>query len=428
MKIAIVGGGAAGLGAAWALAPHHKVTIFEKSARFGGHANTHEIECDGTIIAADSGFMIHNAKNYPNLTSLFREIGIQSRPTDMSVSVTGDVEIEWSSNAVQILRSIGAFELNPKFFPLVMEIYRFNRRAKQQLKAREIPDVKISEYFRAEQHSSALLNCYLAPIVTAIWSMPVSSVPDFPAPMLIRFFENHSLLDFGRANWQTIVGGTKNYVERLVDRTKAELKLSEPVLSVAREPQGVVVKTTKSDSLAFDHVVLACHPNDALTMLADQHPDERRYLSAIPYTESLTILHRDERLMPENRNRWASWNCVIPQKAHQDSFSVTYNLNKIQGIDPAYPLYVSLRPHKDIRADRIFAEMTYHHPLYSSDMLKACDDLQAIQGRNHTWFAGAYLGSGFHEDAFKSGLDVAECINAMAVGKQNSERNLSAAQ
>ena len=343
------------------------------------------------------------------------------------VSVTGDVEIEWSSNAIQILRSIGAFDLNPKFFPLVLEIYRFNRRAKQQLRAGAVPDVNISEYFRAERHSSALLDCYLAPIVTAIWSMPVRSVPDFPAPMLIQFFDNHSLLDFGRANWQTIVGGTKNYVERLVDRTNADFKVAEPVLTVARVAQGILIKTTKADSLAFDKVVFACHPDEALTMLADPHPDERRHLSAIPYTESLTVLHRDESLMPQNRSRWASWNCVIPQKENQDSFSVTYNLNKIQGIDPANPLFVSLRPHKDIRVDQIFAEMTYHHPLYSVEMLKACANVRVMQGRNHTWFAGAYLGSGFHEDAFKSGLDVAESINSSTFPKQNMEQMLTAA-
>ncbi len=208
MKIAIVGGGAAGLGAAWTLAPHHNVTLFEESERVGGHANTHEIDYDGTVVAVDSGFMIHNAKNYPRLTALFETLGVQSRPADMSVSVTGNVEIEWSSNASQIIHSLTSFDLNPKFFPLLRDIYRFNKQAKKQLKAGNIPNVNISEYLRLERQSAPLLSCYLTPIITAIWSMPVRSVLDFPAPMLIRFFENHSILDFARAKWRTIIGGT----------------------------------------------------------------------------------------------------------------------------------------------------------------------------------------------------------------------------
>ncbi len=200
------------------------------------------------------------------------------------------------------------------------------------------------------------------------------------------------------------------------------------MLSVERTSPGALVKTSKVESLAFDEIVFACHPEDALSMLAHPSPEERRLLSKIPYSESHTVLHRDERLMPKNKNRWASWNCIIPQKADEDSFSITYNLNKIQGINPLRPVYVSLRPHQEIHADKIFAEMTYHHPLYSADMLRACDGIRTMQGKNNTWFAGAYLGSGFHEDAFSSGVDVADHINASAASEIPREKKLSTAQ
>ncbi len=411
MDIAIIGGGVSGLGAAWALRGKHAVTLYEREARLGGHANTVTIDYNGATLDVDTGFVVFNDLNYPHFSSLLRQLDVQSRPSDMSFSVSDATGYEWSSNG---LRGLFAWKRNlsdPTFLRLLADIAAFGARARTDLRYARVGTESLGEYVGGLNLSRAFLEQYLLPMGGAIWSTPEQEMLRYPAAAFLQFFDNHRLLQFGaRPVWRTIEGGSRTYVERLRSAIQARFICDDAVVAVSRTKGGVEIRTRSGHVARHDGVVMAAHSDEALSLL-DTTAAERQALSAIRYAPNTAFLHRDPDLMPHRRAAWASWNYLRSWAEYQTSVCVTYWMNALQGFDNARPLFVTLNPPRPPRAGLTFATFTYDHPQFDAAAIAAQREIGAIQGANNTWFAGAWLGHGFHEDGLSSGQRAAALIN-----------------
>lgn len=420
LKIAVIGAGIAGMGAAWLLARNHHVTLIEKESRLGGHANTVDIDYDGTPIAVDTGFIVYNHHNYPNLIALFDRLGVATEPSDMSFSVSqqnGAFEWAWTGGDLSTLFAQKRNLVSPRFFKMVRDIMKFRKQGYQDLEAGEAAGVSLRDYVGRLKLSDEFVYRYLVPFGAAIWSTPGADILDFPAESFLRFLANHRLLANGDTAWRTVSGGSRSYVTRLAEDLEKQkpgstVKRASPVAQLNRDEEGVTVTYETGAQERFDHAVLATHSDQALGLLADPSDEERQLLSALGYEGNTAWLHRDPALMPKRPKAWAAWNAMAPGDPTREGFTkpvyVSYWMNRLQNIDRAKPLFVTLNPEQEPRADLTFGRYTYAHPQFDQAAIAAQGELQGLQGQRRTWFCGAYCGYGFHEDGLKAGLAVAE--------------------
>lgn len=404
-KIAIIGAGISGLGAAWALRNVHDITLFEKRDRLGGHANTVDIDYDGTPLSVDTGFIVFNPLNYPNMVALFDELGVESFRSDMSFSFSLDKDIEWSSNGISGLFAQKRNAVRPSYLAMLRDVLRFNKNAQADLEAGKLAGLGLGQYLEQNGFGTRFMRNYLLPMGAAIWSASEEDMRAYPAEAFVRFFRNHRLMHMARPQWRTVKGGSREYVGKIAAELSGKVKLSRPATAVWRNANGVLIETDDGKIGEFDEVILACHSDQSRNLIRDLDPDEANLLGAIRYSPNRAVLHRDESLCPERAQARAAWNYC--RDTSDGPASVTYDMNRLQGIDPSKPLFVTLNPHREPDPSKIFGEYEYDHPQFDTAALAAQRIFNRIQGVRRTWFAGAWLGYGFHEDGLRSGLRVA---------------------
>lgn len=421
MRIAVIGSGIAGSSAAWALSQEHLVTVFERDLRLGGHSHTVDIDYDGTRVSVDTGFIVYNEHNYPDLTALFAHLGVETLASDMGFSVSADGgKFEWCGRGIGILETLdGVFAqrrniFRPSHLWMLREMSRFNRESLKDLQAGNLAGKSLGDYLIERKYSLRLVHDYLVPMGAAIWSTPVDRMLDFPAENFVAFFDNHRLLHIDRPVWRTVRGGSRNYVEKLATHFRSRLHLGTGAERIERTRNGVIVTDTSGNSHTFDQIVIAAHSDQALRMLGDASDAEREILGAIKYRPNDVYLHRDTRLMPKRKRAWTSWNFLREGARGEPGgdVAVTYCMNVLQGIDSSMPLFVSLNPPFAPAPEMTFARFTCEHPQFDATAFAAQKKLDSIQGARRTWFCGAWTGYGFHEDGLRSGLNVAQALGA----------------
>ena len=406
-RIAIVGGGISGLGAAWLLSRAHDVVLFEAAGRLGGHARTRVVHTHGRALPVDTGFIVFNRVNYPHLCRLFARLGVPVRKSRMSFAVSVDGgRIEYGGGGPKALLAQPANALRPGFWRMLRNISVFNRKAIADTDGD--PDLTVGGLIRRRRFGRWFERYYLLPMSGAIWSTPRARMRDFPARTLARFFDNHGLLSFTRRHqWWTVEGGSRHYVSRMAGGMHAQVRLGAKVEAVTRRSGGVRVKAAGQEAETFDAVVLACHADTSLEILKDSSPREERVLGRIPFTRNRLVLHTDARLMPRRRACWSSWVYLADSRCSEERASVTYWMNSLQGIPDEAPLFATLNPPGRIDESRILDDHFFDHPQFDARAIAAQAQLPSIQGRADTWHCGAWTGMGFHEDGLASAVRVA---------------------
>lgn len=408
-SISVIGSGISGLSAAWLLSHRHRVVMFERDGRPGGHSNTVEVDTSDGPVAVDTGFIVYNPSAYPNLTALFDHLGVATAASDMgfSVSMGGGAYEYAGSNLFQLVGSPRNL-VDSGHWRMVAGIVRFFLSARGHLD-RLPDDLPLGAFLASAGYPTDFVERHLLPMAGAIWSAAPGDMRDYPARAFIRFFDNHGLLKFGaRPQWRTVLGGSRNYVQRLIADGRFEVRMGEAIVAVRRAAGRVVLTTSSGLTEIFDDVVIATHADDALALLSDATTDERRVLSAFRYARNRAILHGDERLMPRRRWLWSSWNYMTGAGNTVTTSAVTYWMNRLQPLATRDNLFVSLNPIAEPRPDKVLASFDYAHPVFDTAALAAQRDIWSLQGRQNTWFCGAHLGAGFHEDGLQAGLAVAE--------------------
>ncbi len=417
-RIAVIGSGIAGMSAAWLLSQRHEVTVFEADERLGGHSHTVQVPSALGAVSVDLGFMVYNEANYPNLVALFEHLGVRTRATEMTFSVSlDDGRLEYAPNTPWSLFAQPSNLVSGRFWAMLADILRFYRHAPDHACALDGRLTTLGEYLGAHRYGCAFQDDHLLPQAAAIWSSPMGAIRDFPAEAFIRFCENHGLLKvFGRPVWRTVEGGSAAYVSRLTAAYADRVQLNCAARSLTRAADGVAVQDARGRTRRFDHVVAACHADQALALLADPSPREAALLGAFRYTRNQAVLHTDEALMPKRRAAWSGWNYVgrrPPGGEGDRELCVTYWLNRLQGVRTDEPLFLTLNPLQPPRAGRLIRSEVYHHPLFDAAAIQAQKSLWSLQGARRTWFCGAYFGAGFHEDGLQAGLAVAEALGGV---------------
>jgi len=420
VRVAIVGSGIAGLSAAHHLQAHAQVSLFEAGDHFGGHANTVDITLPGAhgpcTHGVDTGFLVYNERTYPGLISLFEQLGIETAHSDMSFSVQapwGDSGVlEWNGADLNTVFAQRRNLFRPRFWWLLRDILRFNRLATGLAKSYDDGALMQPLQSFLDQHGfgNTFRDAYLLPMLGCIWSCPTAQMLKFPAATMVRFCDNHGLLQVNdRPQWFTVKGGSQHYVKAVTSRV-ANKHLRTPVLSVERDADGVTLHTV-SGSERFDHVVLACHADQALQTLAAPSADEQSVLSAIRFQDNLAVLHTDTSVMPDRKLAWAAWNYQrLSDTPERSGVCLHYWLNKLQPLPFSQDVFVSLNPLTDIDPSQVLGQFHYTHPVFDLAAIQAQRRMGPLQGQQHTWFAGAWMGYGFHEDGYKAGRAAAQGI------------------
>ena len=406
MRIAVVGSGISGLASAWLLSQAHDVVLFEANDYLGGHTHTHPIELAGQRYAVDTGFIVHNPAHYPLLTRLFRALGVATQPTTMSFSVhNARTGLEYNAATLDTLFCQRRNLVSPRFLGMVRDLFRFYRQAPALLEG-DGPGPGIGDWLDDNGYGEAFRDDHLVPMASALWSSPPEQILAFPARYLVQFMANHQMLQVsGRPEWRVVRGGTSTYVSALRARWQVQERLRCPVRSVTRDAHGVIVDSVVG-SERFDRIVLACHSDQALALLGDASDAERDVLGAIAYQPNDVVLHTDASLLPRHRKAWAAWNAFVPGTPGAPC-TVSYCMNLLQGLRSPEPFVVTLNRSEAIDPAKVLRRLHYQHPVYNAVSVAAQRRKDRIQGRNHTWFAGAYWGWGFHEDGMRSAVDVA---------------------
>lgn len=407
-NIAIIGSGIAGLGAAFGLKDSANLTIFEKRDRPGGHACTVSIDYDGTSINVDTGFIVFNELTYPNFCPLLEALGVESHESDMSFSFALRGGVEWSSNPEGLFAQRRNLA-NPRHWGMLRNILRFNKLAQRDLAQERIGEASLGCWLDQHRFDETFRHRYILPMGAAIWSSSNSEMEAVSAASFIRFFRNHRLMHAKRPTWRTVMGGSRRYVEAMVNTIgPAAFHFQADIAGVQRRDQGVEVLLAGGSPHQFDHVVFATHADTTLMLAHDLDAEERALLEAFPYSRNRVWLHRDPALMPKKRRAWAAWNAIT--EAEGAPAAVTYWMNALQGIDRDKPLFVTLNAEQKPDPALTFGEYEYHHPQFSPASDAAQARFTGIQGRGGLWYAGAWLGYGFHEDGLRSGLQVAQAL------------------
>lgn len=413
-KIAIIGSGISGLGAAYILNRAHDITVYEKSRRIGGHTRTLTVDYDGTKVAVDTGFIVFNQKNYPELSAMFRHLNVPVQKSDMTFAASIRAGwLEWGARNANAIFGQRRNLLRPKFGLLIRDVLRFNSGAEAIVETH--PELTVDGLIQRLGLGDWFRRFYLLPMSSAIWSCPPCEMMRFPARTLIRFMANHHLLSAGgQPQWYTVTGGAQHYVDRLTRSFAHRIRTSCSALEVTRGAGRVEVRDVTGGVEAYDHVVFASHGDETLRLLSDATSQEREALGAFRYQKNVAVLHRDTSVMPKNRRCWSSWVYTSDGDIDKPELSVTYWMNSLQNIPHAMPLFVSLNPKAPLDPGLVFDRHEFEHPVFDHAAVAAQPRLQAMQGARNTWFCGAYLRHGFHEDGLASAVHVSRLLGAEA--------------
>jgi predicted NAD/FAD-binding protein len=406
-----VGGGISGLAASWLLDRRHEVHLFEKRERLGGHTHTIVHDADGHALPLDTGFIVYNERTYPNLTRAFAELEVATQSSDMSFSVScTDPDIEYAVHSIGGLFARPSQIASLSFLRMLVDIVRFGRKGRKLLGGPGDPSATIGDFLREGSFGDAFARFYLLPMTAAIWSSGTGLATEFPRDTLLRFLDNHGLLQVaGQPEWRTVVGGSHSYIRLMVRGFEDRVHLGDGVCGILRSRDDVEIHLESGASDRFDHVVIAAHADQALAMLHDPSQLERELLGQWQYSRNDTWLHTDVSLLPRRRAAWASWNYLLPNgERPQERVSVTYHLNRLQRLDEDDQYLVTLNPPHEPSPDTVIRRMTYSHPVYSRNAVATQPELRRLNGRNRTHFCGAYFHNGFHEDGLVSAVSVAD--------------------
>lgn len=428
-RIAVVGSGIAGLGAAWLLRNQHDVVLFESASRLGGHTNTVDVSLDGVTHGVDTGFLVFNRRTYPNLCALFAELDVPVTTSDMSFAVSvSEPDIEWAGSSLATVFAQKRNLARPAFWRMLQDIVRFNRETTQAAREHALPAISLGDYLDRNRYGAEFRDWYLVPMAAAIWSCPPRTMLEYPVATFLHFCHNHGLLKVtDRPQWMTVNGGAREYVRRIAAQLP-DIRLDCPVAGVRREAGKVELLTARGTEL-FDQVVFACHSDQSLKILgAAATPLERAVLGAVRYQPNRALLHTDPALLPRRRSTWSAWNYAASAGASAErSVAVSYLINQLQPLPWKTPVVVSLNPFREPAPEHLIAEIDYAHPVFDAAAVAAQAHLPMLQGRNHTWFCGAWTGFGFHEDGLRSAVDVCAMIGAVAPWKAQPLREEIAA-
>ena len=422
MKVAVIGSGISGLAAAHALRGQAAVTLFEAGSYFGGHTHTVDITLPtarGPVThGVDTGFLVFNERTYPQLIRLLAELGVATSPSDMSFSVQapgalGRHSLEWSGSSLATVFAQRSNLLRPRFLGMLADLLRFNALCTRIAQANEESALMqpLADFLRQHRFGDAFRDWYFLPMLGCIWSCPTDQMLKFPVATMIRFCHNHGLIQVSqRPQWHTVTGGARNYVDKILAGLD-DKRLNTPVRRIERDVAGVRV-TSDHGSERFDRLVLATHPGQALGLLSDASAQEREVLGAIRYQANRAVLHTDASVLPQRRQAWAAWNYERAADSAQESTRVClhYLINRLQPLPFEQPVLVSLNPVKEIDPTQVLGEYDYEHPVFDLAAIAAQQQVPSLQGRQHTWFCGAWTGYGFHEDGLKSGLQAAAML------------------
>lgn len=419
-KIAVVGSGITGLGCTWLLSKAHDVTLFEKDDRLGGHANTVRVDLNGDTVDVDTGFIVYNPVNYPNLVALFDHLDVESCDTDMSFAVSlNNGALEYSGSGLDGVFAQRRNLFRPSFLKMIADLLRFYRESENLLQQTEIEAMTLGELLNRHGYGKHFIYDHLLPMGAAIWSTPVDQMLEYPANSFLRFCSNHGLVQLNdRPQWRTVVGGSHRYVEKIAETLGDRIRLNSHIHRILRQNNEVIIEDRHGRREYFDDIVLACHSDQALKLLADPTEQESNLLSHFPYARNQAFLHTDVRLMPKRRKVWSSWNYMAERSnagtsRQEHQVAVSYWMNRLQPLNTEHDLFVSLNPLQAPEEGSILRSFFYDHPQFTRHALTNQRLLWALQGQRNTWFCGAYFGYGFHEDGLQSGLAVAEQLGGI---------------
>ena len=413
MKIAVIGSGISGLSSAYYLSKKHKVDLFEKQDRFGGHSYTLDVRLnEKEKVAVDAGFMVFNKITYPNLINFFKENDIEIEKSDMSFSVSvKGTNIEYCGKGLNGIFSNRGNLLNLKFVKMFFEIINFYKRC-EKLNSNNIEKITLGEYLTKIGKSKYFIDYHIIPMVSAIWSMPPFEASQMPLTFFLSFFKNHGLFKLkDRPQWYTVTNRSKTYVDKILSKVSGEYFKNYEINKIIRDNNGVkVYYGSENEFFNYDKVVLASHADESLKIISDITNKEREILSNFKYKPNKAVIHSDEKLMPVNKKAWCSWNSSLNPDNKEQS-SVTYWLNQLQNLKTDKNIFLTINPFVEIASDKIYHKIDFTHPYYDEKALQNQSNLKTIQNKNNTLFAGSYFGYGFHEDGIKSSIEMLKTLN-----------------
>ncbi len=409
MKIAVVGAGISGLVAADALCDHHQVTVFEKNDYVGGHTDTHTVSIDGQPWTVDTGFIVFNEDHYPTLTNLFRRLGVDWIDSDMSFSVSNrESGLEYNTASIGRLFCQPSNLLRPSFYRMVLDIRRFYKTASELLN--KPSEISLGDYLQQGGYGALFIHDHIVPMTSALWSCNADMALQYPARYLLQFMHNHQMLQLSsRPVWKTVRGGSRTYIDRLLETQRFEAHTDAEVMAISRTESSVRLMVNGQPH-QFDALIMACHGDQVLPMLEQPGLIEQSVFSGISTQYNRMTLHTDSSVMPQRKSAWASWNVVLDGRSQREC-TVSYYMNLLQSLDCPEPLIVSLNQEDRIDPDHILLSRDYHHPVYNEQTVSAASRVSSCQGNLRTWYCGAWLGWGFHEDGARSGLDAAQLLD-----------------
>lgn len=412
-KIAVIGSGIAGMSSAWLLSQKHDVTLYEKDDRIGGHTNTVSVG-DKNI---DTGFIVYNEKNYPNLIALFDHLEVKTEKTPMSFGVSLDNgRLEYCGSSLSGIFAQRSNLFSPGFIKMLLDIKRFYKEAPRDSKTTDLSSMTLGDYLNNNGYGSRFIDDHIIPMGAAIWSTPANEMLNYPILSFIRFCENHGLLQVNdRPQWRTVTNGSRQYVEKITSNYKNNIRLNAAIRSATPVQDGVILERFDGQIRKYDAVVFATHANQALNIIGGSSTTHNRLLGAFKYEKNLAILHTDESFMPKRKSAWSSWNYLSDSSSAEDlnQLCVTYWMNNLQNLKGDKNYFVTLNPNRELEEGTIIRSFPYEHPVFDTEAISAQRMLWNLQGMNNFWFCGSYFGYGFHEDALQSGLAVAEELGGL---------------